>query len=168
MPVLTREGPHVTPHQQLSYDASVAPATADPAVVGLVLKGSRAHDGMTTRRSDHDLYVVLADGAATGLTRFAGHRGAGLDPVVLTLGAFRAGRGGGTGGRARHGAGRVGRGSRPHAAGWTVILAPGLNFSSSAASSAAASSTSDTGTGGRLSSRKKPEVVPSVSLVRGP
>lgn len=40
MPVLTREGPHVTPHQQLSYDAFVALATADPAVVWLVLKGS--------------------------------------------------------------------------------------------------------------------------------
>ncbi|MEV6038636.1 hypothetical protein AB0L65_46330 [Nonomuraea sp. NPDC052116] len=39
-------------------------------MVGLVLKGSHAHDGMVTEHSDHDLYVVLADGAATDLTRF--------------------------------------------------------------------------------------------------
>ncbi|MBE4738328.1 hypothetical protein PV383_22070 [Streptomyces caniscabiei] len=72
------------------YDAFVELATADPAVVGLVLKGSRAHEGMTTEHSDHDLYVVLADGATTELTRFAGHRTPGLDLVVLTLDAFRA------------------------------------------------------------------------------
>ncbi|MGA5708136.1 hypothetical protein ACWDTQ_07255 [Streptomyces cellulosae] len=76
-------------HPQLSYDAFVALAVADPAVVGLVLKGSRAHDGMATRRSDHDLYVILADGAATGLTRYAGHRSPELDLVVLSLDAFR-------------------------------------------------------------------------------
>ncbi|WP_395759652.1 hypothetical protein OIE82_30705 [Streptomyces althioticus] len=74
----------------LSYDAFVTLATADPAVVGLVLKGSWAHDGMATRHSDHDLYVVLADGAASGLTRFTGHRSPGLDLVVLPLEAFRA------------------------------------------------------------------------------
>ena len=39
----------------LDFAAFVAEATADPAVVGLVLKGSRAHDSMTTRHSDHDL-----------------------------------------------------------------------------------------------------------------
>ncbi|GHH28637.1 hypothetical protein [Streptomyces lanatus] len=74
----------------LTYDAFVALATADPAVVGLVLKGSRAHDGMTTRHSDHDLYVVLADDATTDLTRYAGHRTPELDLVVLSLTAFRA------------------------------------------------------------------------------
>ena len=51
--------------QPLTYDAFVELAAADPAVVGLVLKGSRAHEGMITEYSDHDLYVVLADGAAT-------------------------------------------------------------------------------------------------------
>lgn len=74
----------------MSYDAFVELATADPAVVGLVLKGSRAHEGMTTEHSDHDLYVVLAEGAATALTRFAGHRTPELDLVVLTLDEFRA------------------------------------------------------------------------------
>lgn len=74
----------------LTYDAFAELATADAAVVGLVLKGSRAHDGMVTRHSDHDLYVVIADDAATGLTRFAGHRTAGLDLVVVSLTEFRA------------------------------------------------------------------------------
>ncbi|MEV8596297.1 hypothetical protein [Streptomyces sp. NPDC052012] len=80
----------MTAQQPLTYDALVELALADPAVVGLVLKGSRAHDGMVTRHSDHDLYVVLADGATTALTRFAGHRTAELDLVIVSLTAFRA------------------------------------------------------------------------------
>ncbi|MFH8529888.1 hypothetical protein ACH4GE_15905 [Streptomyces tendae] len=39
------------PHP-MAYEAFVARATADPAVVGLVLKGSHAHEGMATRHSD--------------------------------------------------------------------------------------------------------------------
>lgn len=69
----------MTAQEALTYDAFVEIATADPAVVGLVLKGSRAHEGMTTEHSDHDLYVVLADGAKSDLTRFAGHRSPGVD-----------------------------------------------------------------------------------------
>ncbi|MEV8431402.1 hypothetical protein [Streptomyces chartreusis] len=76
--------------QPFTYDAFVELATADPAVVGLVLKGSRAHEGMITRHSDHDLYVILADDATTGLTRFAGHRTAELDLVIVSLTEFRA------------------------------------------------------------------------------
>ncbi|MEV7010342.1 hypothetical protein [Streptosporangium sp. NPDC051022] len=75
--------------QPLTYHAFVELAAADPAVVGLVLKGSRAHDGMTTEHSDHDLYVVLADGATTDLTRFTGHRTPQLDLVIIPLAAFR-------------------------------------------------------------------------------
>ncbi|MFF7260224.1 hypothetical protein ACFZCL_08025 [Streptomyces sp. NPDC008159] len=80
----------MTAQQPLTYDAFVRLAIADPAVVGLVLKGSRAHDGMTTEHSDHDLYVVLADGTTTGLTRFSGCRTPELDLVVLSLEEFRA------------------------------------------------------------------------------
>ena len=80
----------MTAQQPLTYDALVELATADPAVVGLVLKGSRAHDGMTTQHSDHDLYVILADDATTGLTRLAGHRTAELDLVIVSLTEFRA------------------------------------------------------------------------------
>jgi hypothetical protein len=74
----------------MTFDAFVDLAVADSAVVGLVLKGSRAHEGMTTEHSDHDLYVVLADGATTDLTRFTGHRTPELDLVVLSLDEFRA------------------------------------------------------------------------------
>ncbi|AUH41933.1 hypothetical protein [Streptomyces sp. CMB-StM0423] len=73
----------------LAYTDFVARATADPAVVGLVLKGSQAHEGMATERSDHDLYVVLAEGTAGGLTRLHGHRSAALDLLVLPLAGFR-------------------------------------------------------------------------------
>ncbi|MFF7445453.1 MULTISPECIES: hypothetical protein [unclassified Streptomyces] len=80
----------MTARPPLTYDAFVARATADPAVVGLVLKGSRAHQDMVTGHSDHDLYVVLADTARTELARFHGHRSAELDLVVLPLAEFRA------------------------------------------------------------------------------
>ncbi|GAB1818960.1 hypothetical protein [Herbidospora sp. RD11066] len=73
----------------LTYAAFVDLATADPAVVGLVLKGSHAHDDMVTEHSDHDLYVVVADGATTDLVRFTGHRSPYLDLVVLSLAEFR-------------------------------------------------------------------------------
>lgn len=79
----------MTAQQPLGYDAFVERAVADPAVVGLVLKGSQAHEGMATPHSDHDLYVIVADDATTGPARFAGHRGAALDLVVLTLTEFR-------------------------------------------------------------------------------
>ncbi|MFI8966880.1 hypothetical protein ACIGO8_32755 [Streptomyces sp. NPDC053493] len=76
--------------QLMTYDAFIDLATADPAVVGLVLKGSQAHEGMTTEHSDHDLYVVLADDATTDLVRFTGHRSPELDLVILSLEEFRA------------------------------------------------------------------------------
>ncbi|MFI0976302.1 hypothetical protein ACH4SP_04635 [Streptomyces sp. NPDC021093] len=80
----------MTAQQPLAYDGFVELAASDSAVVGLVLKGSRAHEGMTTEHSDHDLYVVLANGATTALTRFTGHRTPELDLVVLSLDEFRA------------------------------------------------------------------------------
>ncbi|WP_370266798.1 hypothetical protein [Streptomyces sp. V4I8] len=80
----------MTAQQSLTYDTFVALATADPAVVGLVLKGSRAHDGMASEHSDHDLYVVLADGAATDLRRLTALRTARLDLVIVSLAEFRA------------------------------------------------------------------------------
>ncbi|MFI6274807.1 hypothetical protein [Streptomyces sp. NPDC050988] len=80
----------MTAQQPITYNAFVELATNDSAVVGLVLKGSRAHEGMTTESSDHDLYVVLADGATTALTRFTGHRTPELDLVILSLAEFRA------------------------------------------------------------------------------
>ncbi|MGW3244884.1 hypothetical protein [Streptomyces sp. NPDC001070] len=74
----------------LAYDAFAELAAADSAVVGHVLKGSQAHEGMSTEYSDHDLYVVLADDATTDLSRFSGLRTPGLDLVVLSLAEFRS------------------------------------------------------------------------------
>ncbi|MEV0693838.1 hypothetical protein [Streptomyces sp. NPDC050388] len=79
----------MTAQQPLTYDTFVKIAAADLAVVGLVLKGSQAHDGMVTPYSDHDLYVIVADDVRTDLTRFAGHRSADLDLVIVTLSEFR-------------------------------------------------------------------------------
>jgi hypothetical protein len=76
--------------QPLTYQAFVSLASADPAVVGLVLKGSQAHEGMVTRYSDHDLYVILADDAKTDLSRFTGHRTKELDLAIISLAEFRA------------------------------------------------------------------------------
>ncbi len=73
----------------LTYEAFLARATADPTVLGLVLKGSHAHDGMATAHSDHDVYVVVADETATGLADLDGHRSATLDLVVTTVDGFR-------------------------------------------------------------------------------
>ncbi|WP_037619774.1 hypothetical protein [Streptomyces aureus] len=77
----------MTARTPLTYDAFVELASADPAVVGLALKGSRAHEGMVTVHSDHDVYVVVADG--TGPSPLADRGGPGLDLVVVTLTEFR-------------------------------------------------------------------------------
>lgn len=79
----------MTPEPPLTPDAFLDRATADPGVVGLVLKGSHAHEGMVTEHSDHDLYVVLADGTDSELARLHGHRSAELDLVVTTVEEFR-------------------------------------------------------------------------------
>ncbi|WP_051852169.1 hypothetical protein [Streptomyces sp. NRRL F-5650] len=75
------------PHP-MSYEAFVARAVGDPGVVGLVLKGSHAHEGMVTPHSDHDLYVVVADDAQSGLAALDGFRSARLDLVVVTVSEF--------------------------------------------------------------------------------
>lgn len=79
----------MTSQHALTYEAFVARAATDPDVVGLVLKGSHAHDGMATAYSDHDVYVLLADGADPGLADLDGHRSAELDLVVMTVDEFR-------------------------------------------------------------------------------
>ncbi|MDI5910477.1 MULTISPECIES: hypothetical protein [Streptomyces] len=80
---------HVTPQPPLSYEEFLARATADPGVAGLLLKGSRAHDGMTTEHSDHDVYVILASGSPSELAALDGHRSPGLDLVVTTVDGLR-------------------------------------------------------------------------------
>lgn len=67
----------------------MASAGADPAIVGLVLSGSQAREGMATAHSDHDVYVIVQDGAETGLS---GMRTPYLDLVLFTLTEFRTDR----------------------------------------------------------------------------
>lgn len=61
-------------------------ARADPAVVGVVLTGSQAREGMATVHSDHDVYVIVAEGATTALTPL---RSPELDLAVVPLTRFR-------------------------------------------------------------------------------
>jgi hypothetical protein len=77
--------------QLLTYQALVHLATADPDVVGLVLKGSQAHEDMVTEHSDHDVYVVLTDDATTDLARLAGYRTPDLDLVIISFSEFHEG-----------------------------------------------------------------------------
>lgn len=73
----------------LTYTALLTCVADAPAVVGLVLKGSHAHDGMATKYSDRDVYVIVAEGADTGLLGLHGHRSAELDVLVTTVDQFR-------------------------------------------------------------------------------
>jgi len=72
-----------------TFDEFARVAGEDPAVVGLVLIGSQAHEGLVTQYSDHDLWVILADGAASDLQSLHGYRSARLDLVVISLSQFR-------------------------------------------------------------------------------
>jgi hypothetical protein len=77
--------------ETLTYDAAVRLAEADPAVLGLFLIGSHAMEGMTTEHSDHDLFVVTADGATTDLERHHGQRSADLDLNLVSFTDLRNG-----------------------------------------------------------------------------
>jgi hypothetical protein len=58
----------------------------DPGVVGALLTGSRARDGMATGHSDFDVYVIVTAAAAR---RWQTTRTAALDTIVMTLARFR-------------------------------------------------------------------------------
>lgn len=77
------------PTAQATFTAFAQRVTADPAVLGLVLKGSQAHQDMPTAHSDYDLYVIVDDQRPTGLRGLDGFRSAHLDLVVVPLSAFR-------------------------------------------------------------------------------
>lgn len=70
---------------EAEFRALLAIVEADPSIVGAVLSGSRAREGMATDRSDHDVYLVAADGG----TAVAGRRGRGVDIAVMSLAEFR-------------------------------------------------------------------------------
>jgi hypothetical protein len=76
-----------------TYDEFTRTAIADPAVVGLLLIGSYAHEGLPNERSDHDLWVVLGEDAETDLLRLQGLRSPLLDLEFLPVERFRAAAG---------------------------------------------------------------------------
>ncbi|WP_112139477.1 hypothetical protein [Glycomyces dulcitolivorans] len=77
----------------LTYDGFTRAAIADPAVVGLLLIGSHAHEGLPNERSDHDLWVVIGDGAESDLQRLQGYRSSVLDLEFFSPERFRAAAG---------------------------------------------------------------------------
>ncbi|MEU0527145.1 hypothetical protein [Streptomyces niveus] len=90
-----------TPSASAEFTDFVARASASPDVVGLVLSGSRARQGMATAGSDHDVYVITADRATTSPTASTtaspatpravveALRSPALDVMPLSLSAFR-------------------------------------------------------------------------------
>ncbi|NJP93442.1 hypothetical protein HCN51_29020 [Nonomuraea sp. FMUSA5-5] len=68
----------------MTFETFLARALDDPDVLGVVLSGSQAREGAATAHSDHDVYVIVADGSA-----FPPRRDAVLDVAVMTLAQFR-------------------------------------------------------------------------------
>ncbi|WP_062204129.1 hypothetical protein [Streptomyces sp. NBRC 109706] len=69
-------------------DALLARAQADSSVLGVLLSGSRAHHGMGTEHSDHDIHVVVRDDGPSAFADWDGYRSPTLDLVVLPLADF--------------------------------------------------------------------------------
>ncbi|EST32572.1 hypothetical protein [Streptomyces niveus] len=78
------------PADATAFTDFVAHASASPDVVGLVLSGSHAREGMATAHSDHDVYVITADDrTVTPAALLDGRRSAALDVMRLSLSEFR-------------------------------------------------------------------------------
>ena len=69
------------------FAALRARAAGDPHVLGVVLSGSQAREGMATSLSDHDVLLVVDDAAETSAGEV--RRDARLDLVVMPLREFR-------------------------------------------------------------------------------
>ncbi|WP_433382482.1 hypothetical protein [Streptosporangium sp. CA-115845] len=68
------------------FSALLARVSADPAVIGAVLSGSQARQGMATHRSDYDIYLITIDDRAADEER----RDSRLDVKAMSLEEFRA------------------------------------------------------------------------------
>ncbi|MFD7517062.1 hypothetical protein ACFV85_19945 [Streptomyces niveus] len=78
------------PAGSTAFTDFVAHASASPDVVGLVLSGSHAREGMATAHSDHDVYVITADDrTVTPTAVLDDRRSAALDVMRLSLSEFR-------------------------------------------------------------------------------
>ncbi|MFC6082968.1 hypothetical protein [Sphaerisporangium aureirubrum] len=73
----------MTPQEE--FDAFLGRVTGDPGVLGVVLSGSRAREGVATAHSDYDVTLVTADGVPSAEAR----RDARLDVSVMPLAEFR-------------------------------------------------------------------------------
>lgn len=73
-----------------AYERLLDLARADPAVVGLVLTGSRGHGPEPRREADWDVRLVLRDeDLAAGRERYQTEHGAGVEVVAYDLNTFR-------------------------------------------------------------------------------
>ena len=70
------------------FDAFIRSLSTDPHVLAAVLTGSQAREGMATRRSDYDVYVVVDDRSPDELLAHSGFRSPQLDLQVMGLNAF--------------------------------------------------------------------------------
>jgi predicted nucleotidyltransferase len=70
------------------YTALLDRMRDDDRVLGMVLSGSQARQGMATERSDFDVLIVVADDQVSHLAAEA-RREPGFDVAVTTLSAFR-------------------------------------------------------------------------------
>ncbi|MFB4282521.1 hypothetical protein ACBJ59_45010 [Nonomuraea sp. MTCD27] len=67
-----------------TFEGFMARIGPDPAVTGVVLSGSQAREGTATAHSDHDVYLIVAEGAA-----HEPRRDELVDAVIMTLEQFR-------------------------------------------------------------------------------
>jgi hypothetical protein len=74
------------PGKPATLDDLVRRCERDRRVVGAVLSGSQAREGMATAQSDIDVYVIVT---AAGTTRWRTTRTPGLDTIVMSLEEFR-------------------------------------------------------------------------------
>jgi hypothetical protein len=72
----------------MTFDTILNHANSDPAILGLILAGSRGK-GFENEHSDYDAILIVADGAANALRRkYAGT--VGVDLMILTSAQFDA------------------------------------------------------------------------------
>jgi hypothetical protein len=76
-------------HGEAEYESLVAAAREDPAVVGLILTGSRGRDAFVRPDSDWDVRLVVADDASAGAAALlATPHGSPVEVVVFSLASF--------------------------------------------------------------------------------
>jgi predicted nucleotidyltransferase len=78
------------PDPRQTFDAFIRSLTTDPCVLGAVLSGSQAREGMATGRSDYDVFVIVDDQSPDELVEYRGFRSPQLDLQVMRLEEFHS------------------------------------------------------------------------------